>query len=233
MANSPSPDYFDFQSRGRGQVVRLLLIDAGAQYKDIRYTFDEWPEHKRSGPVAELNPTGNIPVIEMPGGKILTQSYAIVRRWSRQLGAYDGKTEDEKYWADVICDIVVDCEFNFPWKLKVVAKLYLGRTLFISAFFSDNQKVDYPKHQQGDRNRYLKAIETHLKGSDLSRRGPFIIGTEITYADLALFQLLHDENLIQNERKELKDYPRLVQLVDAVQGRPNIKKFFESSAYLG
>ena len=55
-----------------------------------------------------MNPTGNIPIIEMPGGKILTQSYAILRHWSRQLGVYDG-TEDEKYWADVICDIVVDC----------------------------------------------------------------------------------------------------------------------------
>jgi prostaglandin-H2 D-isomerase / glutathione transferase len=72
-----------------------------------------------------------------------------------------------------------------------------------------------------------------LEGSNLSRRGPYIIGSEIKYADLVLFQLLHDENLIQDGRKELKEYPRLVQLVDAVQSRPNIKKFFESSAYLG
>ncbi|TVY81413.1 Glutathione S-transferase P [Lachnellula suecica] len=212
----PTIHYFDFQSRGRGQVVRLMLIDSGAAYEDVRYTFDEWPEQKRSGPVAEMNPTGNIPVLEMPNGKILTQSYAILRHWSRQLGAYDGKTEDEKYWADAICDIVVD------W-----------RTLFIAAFFSDNQKEDYPKHQQGDRNRYINAIETHLKGSDLSRRGPYIIGKEVTYADLVLFQVLHDENMIQGERADLKQYPRLIQLVDAVLARPNIKKFFDSSAYLG
>jgi glutathione S-transferase len=60
-----------------------------------------------------------------------------------------------------------------------------------------------------------------------------VIGTDITYADLVLFQLLHDENLIQDGRSGLKDYPRLVQLVDAVQSRPNIKKFFDSDAYLG
>ena len=110
---------------------------------------------------------------------------------------------------------------------------WTGRTLFISAFFSDNQKVDYPKHQQGDRNRFLKAIEIHLKGSELSHRGPFIIGNDITYADLVIFQLCIDENLIQDGRKGLQSYPRLVQLVDAVQARPNIKKFFESDAYLG
>jgi hypothetical protein len=28
------------------------------------------------------------------------------------LNAYDGKTEDEKYWVDAICDIVVDCASN-------------------------------------------------------------------------------------------------------------------------
>jgi len=58
-----------------------------------------------------LNPTGNIPVVEL-NGKILTQSYAMVRHFGRQLGAYDGKTEDEKYFADVICDICVDCRSN-------------------------------------------------------------------------------------------------------------------------
>lgn len=87
----------------------MIRQDAGAAYKDIRYSFDEWPEYKRSGRVTEMNPTGNIPVIEMLNGKILTQSYSIVRHWARSLGAYDGKSEDEKYWADVICDIVVDC----------------------------------------------------------------------------------------------------------------------------
>ena len=90
------------------------MQDAGAAYKDIRYTFDEWPEHKRSGAVAEMNPTGNIPIIEMPNGKILTQSYAILRHWGRQMGGYDGKTEDEKYWVDAICDIVIDCEQTIP-----------------------------------------------------------------------------------------------------------------------
>lgn len=108
-----------------------------------------------------------------------------------------------------------------------------GRTLFVNAFFSDNEKEDYAKHCQGERVRFLTAIETHLKSSDLASRGPYVIGQEFTYADIALFQLLHDENLIQDGRKGLKEYPRLVQLVDAVQSRPNIKKFFDSDSYLG
>jgi len=39
-------------------------------------------------------------------GKILTQSYAILRSWSRQLGAYDeGENEEKRYWVDAVCDI--------------------------------------------------------------------------------------------------------------------------------
>jgi glutathione S-transferase len=61
------------------------------------------------GKPAEMNPTGNIPILEMPDGQILTQSYPILRHFSRILGLYDGKTEGEKYFVDQICDIVIDC----------------------------------------------------------------------------------------------------------------------------
>jgi hypothetical protein len=67
-------------------------------------------------------------------------------------------------------------------RVKASADYDKGRTLFIAAFFSDNEKMGYPKHQQGDRNRFLKAIETHLKGTDLSNKELYIIVNEIIYA---------------------------------------------------
>lgn len=103
----PTLHYYDFQSRGRGQVVRLLWEDAGIAYEDVRYSFEEFPEAKRTK-ISDLNPTGNIPVIEL-NGRILTQSYAILRHFARLLGKYDGETEEEKYWADAMCDIAIDC----------------------------------------------------------------------------------------------------------------------------
>ena len=107
IGGTPSIFYFDWFSRGRGQVIRLLWEDAGIAYKDVRYTFEEYPEAKKTH-IQPKNPTGNIPVVEL-NGKILTQSYPILRKMARLLGKYDGETEDEKYWADVICDIVIDC----------------------------------------------------------------------------------------------------------------------------
>lgn len=107
LGGVPNIIYFDFQSRGRGQVVRLLLEDAQIAYDDTRYTFQEYPEWKKTE-LAKLNPAQTIPVLEL-NGRILTQSYAILRHFARQLGKYDGQNEEAKYWADAVCDIVIDC----------------------------------------------------------------------------------------------------------------------------
>ncbi|KAI4101262.1 MAG: hypothetical protein LQ339_005190 [Xanthoria mediterranea] len=210
----PTIHYLDFASRGRGQVVRLMWEDAGIAYTDVRYSFEEYPEYKKTF-IAEKNPTTNVPVVEI-NGKILTQSYAMLRHFARQLGRYDGTTEEEKYWADAMCDIAVD------W-----------RTQFVNAFFHPQKEETYPQHQQTERVRFLNAFETHLTRHELSLPGPYVLGTTITYADLVLYQVLHDENLTQEGMEGLQDYPRLRQLADAVERRPNVKAFRESERYLG
>jgi len=63
--------------------------------------------------VVLLSSTATIPVVGL-NGQILTQSYAMLRRFDRQLGAYDGVTEEEKYWADARCDIAYDCVAIHP-----------------------------------------------------------------------------------------------------------------------
>ena len=108
-----------------------------------------------------------------------------------------------------------------------------GRTLFVQAFFDDNKEETYPEHQRTFRRTVLNALETHLKTHELSRSGPYIIGKTITYADMVLYQVCHDEGLTKEGRTGLKDYPRLVQLVDAMEERPNIKAFLQSDRYLG
>jgi prostaglandin-H2 D-isomerase / glutathione transferase len=106
----PTVHYFDFFSKGRGQVIRLLFIGAGIAYNDVRYSFDEYPNDikptfmKRGG----MNPTGNAPVVEL-NGQVMTQSYAIIRHFSRVLGnQYDGDKEEEMFWVDRMCDITID-----------------------------------------------------------------------------------------------------------------------------
>ena len=105
----PNIHYLDFQSRGRGQVVRLFFEDAQIAYDDTRYPFSEFPEFQQ-GKLADLNPTTTVPVLEL-NGRRLTQSYPILRHLARLLGKYDGQTEEAKYFADLVCDIVIDCGY--------------------------------------------------------------------------------------------------------------------------
>ena len=105
--------------------------------------------------------------------------------------------------------------------------------MFIIAFFSDNKDTTYPEHQKGTRANFLQALNQHLSSHDLSKSGPFVIGNQITYADLVLYQICHDEQLTQNGCAGLEEYPRLAKFVKAVESRPNIKKFLESDRYLG
>ncbi|KAL8838196.1 MAG: hypothetical protein Q9170_002239 [Blastenia crenularia] len=213
LGGVPEILYFD-GSRGRGQAVRLFLEDAQIAYDDTRYTFDEYPEWKETG-LAKLNPVKTIPVVKL-NGKILTQSYAILRYWAKLLKSYDGKTVEEQYWVDVLCDIVSD------W-----------RTLFLQAAFSPNPGETYPKHKEGHRKRFLDGVEAHLTSNDFSKRGPFVLGQTITYADIVLYQIAHDEDLTQEGRKGLQQYPRLKHLVNAMEERPNIKAFLASDRYRG
>lgn len=112
-SRTPQVHYKDAGSRGRGQLIRLLFEDAGVAYIDVRYPAEEWPEAKRSHPIITKNPAGHIPVVEfeVDGEKrVLMQSYAMARYFGRVLGKYDGETEEERYWADALCDIIIDCE---------------------------------------------------------------------------------------------------------------------------
>lgn len=98
---------------------------------------------------------------------------------------------------------------------------------------ADNKEETYPEYKKTVRPKFLKALETHLKTNNLSTSGPYILGKNITYADMALYQLCHDDLLTQEGRETLKDYPRLLELVDAVEERPNVKGFLKSDRYLG
>jgi hypothetical protein len=64
----------------------------------------------------------------MSDGRI-PQSYAILRHWSRQLGAYDGKTEDEKTGLipSAVLSLTVGVQNNC-WKISANQK-YTANTL--------------------------------------------------------------------------------------------------------
>ena len=91
----------------------------------------------------------------------------------------------------------------------------------------------YEKYKQNARPEWMKALNEQLSSNSLSTSGPYVVGNTITYADLVAYQIMHDEGLTKDGRAGLKGYPRLTQLVDAVESRPNVKAFLASDRYKG
>ena len=195
--------------------MRLLFLDAGVAFIDIRYSFEEFFRDIRPAFMAPrgLDQTGNLPVLEL-NEEVMTQSYPILRHSSRVLdNVYDGDTEAEMFWVDRICDIVID------WRIR-----------FVDSYLSSNQE-DYTRYCAHDRPCCLNALERLLTENQYAKEGPYVYGLKFTYADLVLFQVLHDEKLGKRDMRELQNYPRLRQVTEAVRNRTNVKAFLESKEY--
>ena len=118
-----------FNARGRAELSRLILAQAGQEYEDVRISKDEWPAmkpgntYKDEWPKDEflldcqniLNnisfvlvdmPGGQLPVLEIDGEKI-GQSITIARFLANKFHL-TGKTEIEKAKADMILDCIQD-----------------------------------------------------------------------------------------------------------------------------
>ncbi|KAK4704129.1 hypothetical protein P7C70_g2087, partial [Phenoliferia sp. Uapishka_3] len=216
----PTIYYYDFMSRGRGEALRLFFEEAGIAFKDFRWSFDERNKEMNEHSRAKTNPVGSLPYLDLEG-RILTQSYPTMRYLSAKLGKYDGKTLDEKYFVDQVCDLCLD------WRTRFVD------TAFVTDANGLNQNEDgspFQKHKEFSMPKYVKGVEGQLAKSPYG--GPFTLGETITYADIVLYQIYHDESKYGGIDDLLAtDAPKIKALVAAVAARPNIKAYFASERY--
>ncbi|KAH8432413.1 glutathione S-transferase N-terminal domain-containing protein [Aspergillus melleus] len=109
----PVYHYFDLGRLGRGEVVKLFLMDAGIEIKETRYPYDEtWAENSKKLQQQGIIRTRKLPALEYQG-MILTQHIPILRFFARALGHYDGQTNAEKFVVDAVSDIYID------WRVSV------------------------------------------------------------------------------------------------------------------
>ncbi|PRP88089.1 glutathione s-transferase [Planoprotostelium fungivorum] len=99
MSGKPTLTYFN--SRGRAEVARLVLTEAGIEWNDDRV--DKIDDLKASGKLA----FNQVPLLTYPDGFTLVQSTAIVRHLAREHGLY-GMNNREAALADAVAEGVVD-----------------------------------------------------------------------------------------------------------------------------
>jgi glutathione S-transferase len=203
-----------FAGRGRAELIRLVLAEAGVDYDEHHVGHGTPPANGRPTDLAALKaagvtPFGAVPVWEEPDGLRLAQSAAIAAHLARRHGLLGASALEAAR-----CDELLGCVDDVRAELR---KLNLASPEQRGAVRGELTAKVLP--------RWLGDLERHL-GPRLQETG-FAVGGSLTLADLALFYLL--EMIRDNDLgAPLDACPALKAFFGRVAARPRIAAYLSS-----
>jgi hypothetical protein len=156
---------------GRGEYVRLLLINAGITFEYVRYSFPE----EKSKLISQLRPAPTMLFIITTNRKHYNKTLPLI---SKKLNKYQGNNDDKNQLADAYTDAVM------YWSTKSAI-----------AFYGADEEAKKVYRQEVAPKEY-----THWKDV-LSESGFCLLGEEISYADVALYHTLKDDCNAQADKE--------------------------------
>ena len=224
---SPYELYYWPVIQGRGEFVRLVLEDTGADYIDVARLPEEegggaqrivefMQDHTRDGPVPFAPP------ILKSGDLVLAQTAVICRFVAEQTGLAPASPAD-RLQADQLMLTIADA---------VVETHDVHHPISGGLYYEDQ------KHEAARRAaiflkerlpRFLGYFETVIEANDAGKRS-CLVGADATYIDLALFQMASGlEYAFPTAFAHVSaDTPRLVELVGRVAERPGLSTYLRS-----
>jgi len=148
-----------FNLRARGELPRLIFVKSGTKFTDERIEMTDWPNKKASMPM------GQMPVLNFKGQTVI-QSKTIARFVARKC-KLAGKGEMEEILAD---------QFVTTLWSDILEKQ-------IMAIFRPATADADPEKVEAAQQPIQEALDNLAK----LVKGPFVLGKEMSYADLALF----------------------------------------------
>jgi glutathione S-transferase len=210
----PKPTLLYFPARGRAEVIRLVLAEAGVDYDEHHVGKGTPPAGGRATDLADLKASGvlafgAVPAWEEPGGFRLVQSAAIANHLARRHGLR-GATPIEQARCDELLGAVDDVRTE-------LRKVYTCPADQRGAVRAELQATTLP--------RWLGDLERHLAPSLAA--GGFSVGSALTVGDLALWYLLE---MVQDNGfgEALARCPQLTALFARVAARPRIAAYLAS-----
>ena len=209
------PTLIYFPARGRAEVIRLVLAEAGIDHDEHPVGHNTQPSNGRPTDFAALKASGAlafdaVPTWEEPGGFRLAQSTAIANHLARTHGL-QGKTPLEAAQCDQLLGAVDDVRVE-------LRKLVTGAADGRAALRAELTTATLP--------RWLGYFDRLLKAN---RDGTgFVVGDSVSLADLALWYLL--EMLGDNGfAPVVAQHPTLVSFAARIGQRPRIASYLNSA----
>lgn len=186
-----------FNGRGRAEIIRLVLAEAGVAYDDVRIEREKWPEFKPS------TPFGQIPTFEIEG-QTFCQSNAVARYLARKY-KLAGKNDLEQLRADMIVDCMEDT-------VKPMLIFFFEKDETRKA----EAKKKYSEEQLPISYAGLESILKSNKGGD-----GYFVGDALTWVDLNLLNTVGWAKMSGNGDL-INNYPKLKALHDRVEKLPKV-----------
>lgn len=172
-----------FNHRGAAEGIRFIFAYKGIEFEDERVEHDaDWPNKKPKYPY------GQLPVLEVDGNQVLSQSGAIVRYLGR-IFDLAGDTVLESAKCDEIYEALID--FNTA-SLPIGAEQDEKKKAELSKKFTDTTVPTYL-------GQWEKA---------LGANGGFLVGKRFSYADFSVASFLEAYNEFYGG-KLFDDYPKM------------------------
>jgi glutathione S-transferase len=209
------PTLIYFASRGRAEVIRLVLAEAAVDYKDHVVGKGTPPVEGRPTDFTALKATGSLPfdalpVWEEPSGLRLAQSAAIYNHIARTHGLR-GANAIEEAQCDQLLGGVEDARLEVR-KLATVAADQRA------ALRAELASVTVP--------RWLGYLDRLLQKN--AGGAGYAVGASVTVGDLALWYLLE---MIRDSGfgAALEPHPALVAFAERIGNRPRIAAYVKSA----
>jgi glutathione S-transferase len=211
--------------QGRGEYVRLALEEAGADYVDIAYE----PEGKGGGESAIMDYLEGDGVARPPfappflkAGKQVIGQTANILLFLGARHRLAPRDEPGRLWVNQLQLTLAD----------FIAEAHDTHHPVASGLYYEDQKKEAKKKAKDFRTqrmpKFLGYFERVIERNP--GRGPWMVGSRLTYADLTLAQVIAGLRYAfpAATRNALRSRPRLVALHDAVFARPRIVKYLTS-----
>ncbi|XP_022079645.1 S-crystallin 4-like [Acanthaster planci] len=192
-------------NRGLAEPTRMLLACAGQEFEDVRYTSEEWQNHKAEAPMQQR------PYMEVDGKKI-PQSRAMHGFVAREFGL-NGSNNEETTKIDVIIATLED------------VRLSVGRVVFYEKD-EDKKKEKVLELYAQTVPKSFAALEKMLvanNGGD-----GFFVGSKISRADIFFYVSMEFMAAVQQDfpvQDEVRKSPKLAALMERVAKEPNIAAY--------
>ena len=219
MASEGKLKLFYFNIPGKGEPIRLALTYAGIPFEDVRLDGEKFRELKESGRLA----FGQVPALELPDGRQIVQSNAILRYIGR-IAKEDLLYPKDPYAAAMV-DSILDAENDMMTGVHVYR--YKGRFGW-GHVAEDPSSLEKAKASLTEEvlPRHLAAFE---RLAELSKSG-WIAGTAgPSIADFVLQPRLSwlDEGVaLDGPSGFLSKCPRLAEMCKSLLELPAIKAYY-------